>query len=144
MVNHASPEEYTELSQRYIRQAEEEFQKGDFLQASEKAWGAVAVAAKSAAAHRRWRHHNHALLYDVSGQIADELRRPDLARLFRSASSLHINFYENWMGAGHVRGGIDDAANYVRELEATLAAQPPTFIPQTTEQTARLRRLTAS
>ena len=144
MVSPASGDKYTELSRRYIQQAGEEFQRGDLLQASEKAWGAAAEATKSIAEQRGWRHNRHDLLYDISEQIADELDRRDLARLFRSASSLHINFYEDWMAEGHVRDGIEDARTYVTEMEAVRTAPQPTFAPQTAAQTARLRRLTGA
>ncbi len=144
MLEPGSPDKYTELSQRYIRQAEEEFQKGDFTQASEKAWGAAALAVKSIAAQRGWLHHRHDLLYAVSAQIADEMGRADLDRLFRSASSLHTNFYEDWMVDYNVRGGIDDAKAYLQEMDAVRAAPPPIFVPETPEQAARLHRLTAS
>ena len=143
MVQPAPSAKYAELSRHYIRQAEEEFQKGDLSQASEKAWGAVASAVKSVAAQRGWTHQHYALLFDVSEQIADELGRPDLGRLFRSAGFLHINFYEDWMAAGNVRGGIDDAQVYIAELRSVLSSQPPAFVPQTVAQAARLRRLTS-
>ena len=141
MVDHSSSLKYAETSQRLIQQAEDELRAGDLLQASEKAWGAAALAVKSVAAQRGWRHNNHALLYDISDQIADELRRPELGRLFRSASTLHTNFYEDWMAEGNVQGGIEDANTYLREM-ATVMATPSAFVPQTPAQTARLRRLT--
>ena len=143
MVEGESSIKYTEMSQRYIRQAEEEFQKGDLTQASEKAWGAVALAIKSIAAQRGWRHYRHDLLYDISAQITAELCRPELGRLFRSVGLLHTNFYEEWMEEDYVRGGIDDAKAYLQEMEAVRSAPPPTFVPETPEQAARLRRLTA-
>ena len=142
MVGDASPNKYTEISQRLIQQAEEELQKGDPLQASEKAWGAVAHAVKSIAEQRGWRHNSHDILYAVSGQIADELGQPDLRAMFRSANSMHTNYYENWMAADEVQSGIDEARTYLRELAAVRAAPTPDFIPQTLEQAARLRRLT--
>ncbi len=144
MEERESSIKYTEMSQRYIRQAEEEFQKGDLTQASEKAWGAVALAIKSIAVQRGWFHNRHDLLYAISEQITDELVRPDLGRLFRSASLLHTNFYEEWMLEGYVRDAIDDAKAYLQELEAVQAAPPPTFVPQTPAQAARLRRLTGA
>ena len=131
------------MSQRYIQQAEEEFQKGDLTQASEKAWGAVALAVKSIAEQRGWLHNRHDLLYAISEQVADEMGRRNLTNLFRSAGQLHVNYYEEWMLEGHVRGAIDDAKTYLQELEAIQAAPPPTFVPQTPAQAARLRRLTA-
>ncbi len=133
---------YAELSRHYIRQAEEEFQKGDLAQASEKAWGAAALATKSIAAQRGWRHNSHDLLYAISDQIADELDHPDIELLFRGASSLHTNFYENWLGEGNVRRGVDGAQAYVQALEAMRAVPPPSFVPRTDAQRARLQRLT--
>ena len=142
MAGRESPNKYTEISQRLIQQAEEELQKGDPLQASEKAWGAVAHAVKSIAEQRGWRHNSHEFLYAISGQIADESGRPDMRAMFRSANAMHTNYYENWMAADEVQSGIDHARAYIRELEAVQAAPPPTFVPQTPEQAARLRRLT--
>ena len=136
-------QKYVELSRYYIRQAEDELKMGDLTQASEKAWGAVACATKAIAVQRGWNHQRHDLLYSVSEQIADELGRTDLTRLFRSAGSLHNNFYENWMGEDHVRGGIQDVRTFLREMEAVAAAPPPRFVPQTSAQAARLCRLTS-
>ena len=48
----ALSEEYRQTGQRSIRQADEEFEKGDFLQASEKAWTAASEYIKSLAAQR--------------------------------------------------------------------------------------------
>jgi hypothetical protein len=133
---------YREISQRLIRQAEEELQKGDLIQASEKTWGAVAHAAKSVAALRDWNHQGHALLHDVSGQISDELGRPELRHLFRSANLMHVNFYEDWMDSEDVQIGIDDARTYLEILQTAQAQPPERFVPQTPVQAARLRRLT--
>jgi hypothetical protein len=109
---------YAELSRHYIRQAEEEFQKGDLAQASEKAWGAAALATKSIAAQRGWRHNSHDLLYAISDQIADELDHPDIELLFRGASSLHTNFYENWFSHEVVESGLQDVQRFLDKLEA--------------------------
>ncbi len=142
MLEPASPDKYTEMSQRYIRQAEEEFQKGDLAQTSEKAWGAVALAIKSIAAQRGWCHHRHDLLYDISGQIADEMGRPDFRGRFRSASDMHTNYYEDRMGEDHVQDGLENAKAYLQELGPALNGPPSAFVPQTPAQISRLRRLT--
>ena len=61
---------YLSISRRYLRQAEEELhQKGDTLQASEKIWGAAALALKSVAALRGWNHKSHPLLGDIAMQL---------------------------------------------------------------------------
>ncbi len=133
---------YAEMSQRYILQADEEFEKGDLGQASNKAWGAAALALKAIAERRGWNHSRHGLLYDISGQMADELGRPDLRRLFRSANAMHQNYYEDWMAADEVRDGINDAKVYLGELEAAMGdTASASFVPETSEQAARMRRL---
>ena len=48
------------------------------------------------------------------------------------------------MAADHVSGGRDDAKAYLRELELAPTGQAPTFLPETPQQAARLRRLGAS
>ena len=145
MLEPESPEKYAAMSQRYMEQADEEFLKGDLGQASNKAWGAAALALKSIAERRGWNHNKHGLLYDISGQMADELGRPDIRRLFRSANAMHQNYYEDWMAADEVRDGIDDAKTYLRALEAAQTQdERVAFVPETAEQAARLRRLTGS
>ena len=142
MLEPESSEKYAAMSQRYIEQADEEFAKGDLGQASNKAWGAAALALKSIAERRGWNHNKHGLLYDISGQMADELGQPGLRIMFRSANAMHQNYYEDWMAVDEVRDGIETAKAYLRELEAAQAAAGPMFVPETAEQTARLRRLT--
>ena len=138
-----SSENYAAMSQRYMEQADEEFLKGDLGQASNKAWGAAALALKSIDERRGWNHNKHGLLYDISGQMADELGRPDIRRLFRSANAMHQNYYEDWMASDEVRDGIDGAKTYLRALEAAMGAAAE-FVPETTEQAARRRRLTGA
>lgn len=61
MVN-AQPkpiEDHAVHSDRLIRHAWEQLEQGDRLQASEKAWGAVAHALKDIAARRGWRNRTH-------------------------------------------------------------------------------------
>ena len=145
MLDQEQSEKYAEISRRYITQADEQFQKGDLGQASNKAWGAAALALKSIAERRGWNHNKHGLLYDISGQMADELGRPELRARFRSANAMHQNYYEDWMAADEVRDGIDNAKEYLQALEAAFGdSGPSVFVPDTAEQVARLRRLTAS
>ena len=63
---HSNTDDYAALSRRLVRQAQEEFDTGDRLQASEKAWDAAAHAVKAIAESRGWNHNSHRLLFDVS------------------------------------------------------------------------------
>ena len=87
---------HAEMSLRLIRQAHYELeQKGDRVQASEKAAGAVAHAIKAIGEDRQWRHGSHNLRREIINLIADEFDRPDLKYLQRAADDLHANFYED-------------------------------------------------
>ncbi len=48
----AGPNDHTEISRRFLRQAKQELNEGDQLQASEKTWGALAHALKAIAQSR--------------------------------------------------------------------------------------------
>ena len=110
-------DDYAAFSRRFVRQAQEEFDKGDRLQASEKAWGAAAHAVKAVATSRGWNHNSHRLLFDVVDQMARDLEAPALRSLFQVANSLHQNFYENWQPDGSVQDGINQVKQFVDMLE---------------------------
>lgn len=132
-------EKYVELSLCLLRQAQEEFDKGDRLQASEKAWGAAAHAMKAAAVRRGWNHNRHGHLFAVAGQMAEDAENPEIRRLFSIASSLHQNFYEDWQPAIAVEEGIGDVRRLVELMEA-VRAQPVRESVVTDQQ--QWRRLT--
>ena len=134
---------YVDLSRRYMGQAREELEIADFNQASEKAWGAVACGLKAVAEQREWNHRQHSLLYDVAGQLADELKRPDIRERFTGANALHQNYYEGWMDEDSVENAIDSAELLLGELETVRQSPPPPFTPETPAQQKRLNRLTA-
>ena len=117
----AISEEYKRTGQRYMRQADAEFEKGDFLQASEKAWKAVAQYVKALSVLRSLDHMDHRDLRYANSRIADEAGQSQIRRLFNTAESLHANSYEAWMPEVDVREGISD----VKILIALLEDVPP-------------------
>ena len=133
---------YTEISRYLIEEAQHQLDRGDLIQASEKAWGATAHAIKSLAQTRGWNHTRHDLLADVVEQISEEWDRTDLETLFRSANYLHNNFYEHAMTPTQVRGAINDATALIEELHALRQQPPRPFTPETRDQQTRLRKLT--
>ena len=80
-------------SVRLMDHAWEQLRKGDRLQASEKAWGAVAHRVKAIAKARGWKYETHGDVYDLGTRIAKETDDPDLVEgLFDTAHDLHRNF----------------------------------------------------
>ena len=114
-------EEHVRISRQFMRQAEEEFAKGDKLQASEKAWGAAAHAVKAVAQRRGWRHDGHRYLFEAIDSIYGETGDPELRGLFGTANSLHMNFYENWQSDDYVQDGMERVKILLKKLEALAA-----------------------
>ena len=80
-------------SARLIAHAEIELAKGDRLQASEKAWGAVAHRIKVIANERGWEYESHRQVYGIIDRLADEIDNEELKVLFVVANGLHQNYY---------------------------------------------------
>jgi len=94
MTTAASPIETHDIhSRRLIAHAEIELEKGDRLQASEKAWGAVAHRLKSIADRRGWEYVTHQQVFGIVDRIVDELGEPRLRDLFAYAHGMHRNYY---------------------------------------------------
>ena len=142
----ASPEElsnrYHEMSRKCMRQAQEELDRGDLAQASEKAWGAAAEALKSIAAQRGWNHKNHGLLRDMATQLYMEFGMPRIFELFGVLENAHMNYYEHRWDKDEVQFHIDRSDQLLEELDIIRNAPPRRFTPATREQERRLERLT--
>ncbi len=91
------------LNGKYLEDADRLLAAGDYVQASEKYWGAVAVLVKLAATRRRWRHSSHYDLRQAISKLAREAGDEEILVLFSIAESLHANFYENFMTGDDVR-----------------------------------------
>ena len=116
---------YWEASQQLLKEAEEELHKGDLRQASEKMWGAAALAVKAAAyllEGRRLRSHSEIREYVVK-LAGEKLRDEDVRRLFQVATSMHINFYENWAPREEVEGSLRDVREFLDKIAAIILAE---------------------
>ena len=122
--------------------AEDYLRQGDLKQASEKSWGAAACALKAIAEQRGWHHQSHSLLFDISGQVAEELDRPYLRDMFQSAKAMHQNFYEDWEPEEGVEYAVAKVKEYLSELESVGPKMPDSFVVDTRARRRRLERLT--
>ena len=94
------------------------FEKGDMPEASEMAWGAVAHYLKSIAKRRGWRNRSHRDLALIAERLANESYDTyRIHTLYRSANSLHVNFYEDWLDDDTVRMRIEETKEFVGRLE---------------------------
>ena len=120
------PERYEEISRHLLEQAQEELDKGDILQASDKVWGATAHAVKAVCQRMDWNHHAHNHLRAAANYIASEFGRDDLVSVYGYLDALHTNYYEHQLLAAEVRVGINNATFFIRELVALPLNQLPT------------------
>jgi PaREP1/PaREP8 domain containing family protein len=116
------PPERTEfhrsLAEKFLREAEELLARGDYVQASEKAWDAAAQIVKAAAAKKGKELKSRGDLWRFVSEIAGEDR--ELRRLWSRANSLHQNFYEGWMPPEDVRYAVEDVKQFVEQLKRML------------------------
>ena len=118
-MNVATAEQHREISTQFLDHAEDEFRKGDLLQASEKAWGAVSHYVNSVARQRNWPLGSHKRLIENANKLIsrDPTHASHKRRLIRSIEALHANFYQAFLDEDSVGEGIEDAKELIRTLE---------------------------
>ena len=120
----ATTTRHEEISDRFLEHAGEEFEKGDMLQASEKAWGAVAHYVKSVAKARGWPDGSHWDIANNARKLLDLTPDPDGNRTkLALINMLHVNFYEEDLDPKDVELGIRHAhvlIDAMREAESRL------------------------
>ena len=109
-------ERYLELNRKYLEEAEEFLAKGDYVQASEKLWGAAAEMVKAVASKGELELKSHRDLWEFVTKLDNERPELNLLKLFHVANSLHINFYENWMTPEAVTKGAEAVKELIEKL----------------------------
>jgi len=113
-------EMHLRLSEKELMEAEELLRKGDYVQASEKAWGSAAQMVKAVAAREGRTLRSHGELHREVARIVKETGDEELRRLWQSAGMLHQNFYENWLPGEMVEGNIRDVKRFIEKLRQLL------------------------
>jgi len=110
-------EAYMNLSEKYLRDADDLLAKGDYIQASEKLWGSAALMVKAVAASRGSTISSHGELFSFVRRLGEEEDEPELRRLFSVANTLHQNFYENWLHEDVIKEYSEDIKQLITELK---------------------------
>ena len=116
----ATTDQHTETSERFLAQAEAEFEAGDLRQASEKAWWAVAGYVGAVAEENGWEHN--ALSFGYIRQNAKglfSLTDERVAHLdkFTCVERLYVNYFENDLESQTVRRYIGCARDVLETLK---------------------------
>ena len=121
----SSPKRYQEISRHLLQQAEEELDKDDVLQGSEKIWLAVGHTLKSVAQHRGWNHRYHNHLRTVVSYLALEWNRPDWEITFGALDNMHSNAYEHQYFVSQIQPYLDVTRRFCEDLANTLLTSAP-------------------
>ena len=112
----AKAELHLKLCEKYMREAEVFLEKKDYVQASEKAWGAASQMVKALAAREGRELRSHAALWEYVDELAEKLKDVELRHLWRTANALHQNFYEDWMPPREVELSVRDVKAFLEKL----------------------------
>ncbi len=120
-TNRKPIESHDTHSKRLFQHALEQLAKGDRLQATEKAWGAVAHRVKAIARQRGWNYNTHTQFHDLRWRIASLTDDPDKTdTLLDKASGLHGNYYRDTRNLDVLKRDLDK----VKELLDILDGPP--------------------
>ena len=116
---------HQEISKRFLEQAEEELQKGDLLQASEKAWGAFAHFVESTANEHGWPSGSQRSININAETLINQTSDPkeNSARL-AAMNALYANFYEDFYPEELVAHSIKAARELLADLEEAASRLP--------------------
>ena len=112
-------EVYMKLHERYLRDAEELYAKGDLAQAGEKYWGAVTALLNAIGEKRGWSHYTHRDYAEIMERLSEELKEP-LGRLFAGIERLHVNYYHNFLTKINFEAHREDALKLVQRLRSLI------------------------
>ncbi len=111
---------YRRLNGKYLKDAEQLLSKKDYAQASEKFWGAAAEIVKAVAAKGGVTLRAHRSISEFISNLDEERPEMNLAVEFHVASSLHTNFYEDWLDGKMVEKGAEEVRRFVKKMERML------------------------
>lgn len=107
---------HLKLCEKFLSDGGELLAKGDYVEASEKHWGAVAQAVKAAAAKQGLELKTHGQLWDFMNKLVEELKDLELGDSWIRANALHKNFYEGKLIPELAKKYMEDAKKLVEKL----------------------------
>ena len=139
----ASVEDRVQISKRMIQQARVELEAGDRLQATEKAWGALAQMMKAYGQQRGWLNlGGHRTVGHIAQHLQAEYEEIRILRAYVAADNGHRNFYDNEMSPPEIEGIITVVESVLPPLEIALRELPRPFTIRDADQRWRVRVLT--
>ncbi|MQL56303.1 PaREP1 family protein [Acidianus ambivalens] len=114
---------YKEKAEELLAEARKYLESKDFIQASEKAWGACASIVKAYAEKRGLEHYRHRQLEEIMSNIISQMNGDkELISEWSTCLRLHSNFYDNFMTEKDLHSSIELVENFVKNMERILTS----------------------
>jgi len=108
---------HSQLNCKFLKEAKTLIELQDYVQASEKLWGATEQIIKAIALKRGKRLRSHVSINRYVVEISKELGDNSILDSFSIANSLHQNFYENWLAPETVIQNAKTIENLIIKLK---------------------------
>ncbi len=110
---------HAERSWHFLELVDDEVERGELEEASDKLWGAAAHAIKAAAERRGWPHGAHRDLEDAVMRLIDDESAPAiLLTYYSSANWFHARFYGGPPNENVIRHGKGHLTDFICLLES--------------------------
>ena len=120
----ASAERHREISEYFLAHSHQQLESGDFLQASEKGWGAVVHCIKAIARERDWPNKSHGDVRNNALRLLEQSAAPVTnTGVFKAVERLHVNFYEESLKDDEVRliiAGVKALTDILNSVDARM------------------------
>lgn len=107
---------YKEKSTELLEEAKKYLERKDFIQASEKAWGACASIVKAYAEKRGLEHYRHRQLEEIMSKIISAERSKELLSGWSICLRLHSNLYEGFMTEEDVKISLEEVEKFIKDM----------------------------
>ncbi len=109
---------HAERSWHFLELVDDEVQRGELEEASNKLWGAAAHAIKAIAERRGWPYGAHRDLEDAVMRLVDDEGAPTILHTYYSSANwFHSRFYGGPPSESVIRNGKQNMADFIRLLE---------------------------
>ena len=132
---------YAKLSRLRLWEAQQELNRGDESQASEKVYGAISCAAKAYGEKRGWNHYSHHRVELILEQLREEWDAPEFTAGILLLKGMHDNYFEHELSPIVVQDGIYAAGRITAQLEEIRQSEPRP-LPSESLNRGQRRRLT--
>ena len=113
---------HRDISDTLLEHSTIELEKGDLLQASEKAWGAVTHFVKAVAHEEGWEDGPHYMVMrNAQRLLGGSPNRVENMKRLALAKTLHVNFYEDDLDRDMVEVGIEGVRMLIDDMEIAAA-----------------------